>query len=304
MNNIDRKMPEDFAHLLSQVEYEGVLDHALAYFAEKGFPVVKIADGVIIVDYVELKNMQFGLDNLIRTLANEPNDRWQSLIYSHFDRFKNNTAAYNYLFADLGYAQQFLKVLVKGEGFAPKMANLVRRQDFPETYTYLVLDFENQFRFINRDDAAKWEVAEAELFEIALANVAKEEIEIGEGNIAEKYDLFTFFSSDFSAAYLINFTQNASFADGDFGAMLAIPAKGAAFVHPVNGNGLMFVLETLAPLVIKFCEEEPGGINANFYWYYQGRFELFPRKDGREKGYISIGLPKKLERLLDEIDLD
>jgi hypothetical protein len=302
-NQIDTKRPEDFAHLISQIDYELVLNYALAYFAERGYPVVKVADGVIVVDYDELKNMQFGLDNLVRTIVAEPPDRWKSFIFQHFDRFKNNSAAYNYLFADFDYAQQFLKVLVKGQGFAPKPADLVRRQDFPETYTYLVLDFEQQFRFINRDDAAKWEVDDADLFDIALANVAREEIEIGEGNIAEKYDLFTFFSSDFSASYLINFGHNASFAEGDFGAMVAIPAKGAAFVHPVNGNGLMFVLETLAPLVVKFCEEEPGGINANFYWYYDGRYELFP-KHSRREGYITIGLPRKLEQLLDQIDHD
>ena len=294
-------MPEDFAHLITQADYEIILDYALDYFANKDHQVIKVEDGVIIVDYPDLKNIQFGLDNLIRSIAAEEQAQWKSAIYRHFDRFKNHTSAYNYLFADFGYAQQFLKVLVKGQGFAPKTINLVRRRDFPETYTYLVLDFENQFRFINREDAAKWEIAETELFEIALANIAKEKIEIGEGNIAEQYNLFTFFSNDFSAAFLINFQQNASFADGELGAMIAIPAKGSAFVHPVNGNGLMFVLETLAPLVLKFCEEEPGGINANFYWYYNGQFELFP-KNQRKKGYISIGLPKKLEQLLDEMD--
>jgi hypothetical protein len=296
-NHIDNTLPNDFRHLLTQQEYEQVLGLALDYFAERNFPVVEVTDGVIVVDYEDLKDMRFGLDNLVRTIAGEEPAEWPGLIRQHFERFQNHTLAYNYLFADLGYARQFLRVLIKGEHFGAKGIKLVRRRDFPETYTFLVIDFANQFRFVNEEDAAQWEVPTEELFQMALANVAAEKVEIGQGKIADQYPLFTFFSSDFAASYLVDFEKNVDFCLGEFGALVAIPAKGSAFVHPIEDLTAMTVLEILAPLVVKFCEEEPGGINMNFYWYWQGRFELFPRSEVNGRSF-NISAPPALIGLL------
>ena len=295
---IDLTLPKDLASVISQEDYATIIEISIE-FLKKQWNITQVSNAVIIANQGEGKDIHFGLDNLIRTcLFHEKND-WQHLIETHFSRFKENAAAYTYFFKDFDYAKTMLKTLIKPDtfGLPDVQMELIKRQDFPETFTFLVLDFEEQLRFLRREEVAEWGVSEDELFEIAQENVNQEEIDTRQVPLFEEYFFHTFFHSDFAASYILDYQKNGYHTIGVYGSVVAIPAKSAVFAYSINDLSFMKMIEMLAPLIERFYEGQPGNINTHFYWYYQGKFEIFPFLLKEDKQMI-MHLPKGLEELL------
>jgi hypothetical protein len=297
MLNIDKKMPAQYHTIIEQADYEHLINIVIDTLTRFGIKINRCKAGVF---YLSLQNdereLQAGLDNLIKSVHKVERENWLKVVESHFARlskFKEQEKAYNFFFKDFEYAQQYLRLLVKDEDALPAnlSQDLVQRVDFPGTITILVFDFDDQFRFLTTGDIQEWEVSAFELFEIAQQNVNREAIEVQEMIWNEKYPIYAFFSGDFAVSYLLDFEKNAEFGIGEFGALLAIPTKGAAFVHPIQDENVLKIIETIHPLVDQFYTNEPGCINQHYYWYYQGKLETFPTTKS------TIQLPQELARL-------
>jgi len=295
---IDYTIPSDLNALISPQNYALIIDLSLEYLRQS-WNISKVEDAIITAHQEEGKDIKFGLDNLIRTCLQTTQKEWKEIIERHFSRFKENAAAYKFFFMDFEYAQAMLKTLVKPQNFgSPDLqAEMIKRIDFPDTYTFLVMDFDEQLRFLRKEDTKEWNISEEELFEIAQENVNKEEVKKGSVMLSEKFPLHTFFHSDFAVSYIIDFQQNGGRALGPLGTLLAIPAKSAVFAHPITGTDFLGVMETIAPLVEKFFEGQPGSITTHFYWYYEGNFEIFPYEVTKDN-YAVVRLPEKLQFLL------
>jgi len=165
--------------------------------------------------------------------------------------------------------------------------------------TFLVLDFEDQFHYVKRNEVHLWETDELELFEIAKENTRKEEIEIKQYNYEDKYDVFVLFSGDFSASYTLLIEQEFDFAIGRFGTLVALPTKGTAFLYPIEKVDVLDVIVTIYPTVEQFFNEDPGNITLDFYWYFNGQYQIF-EKEPNDDGTITINNPKKLTELLNK----
>ncbi|MDX2045596.1 MAG: hypothetical protein SFU87_02370 [Chitinophagaceae bacterium] len=295
---VNKKIPSDYKHLLLQEEYERMLGYVFSYFNEKGEEVIKLGDGFLTVKDDTGKEMKYGFDNLVRMVAAADKDDWEQVVYSHFNKVNFSDAPYSFYFKDYGHARQYLKVLIKDEGILKTEygADLVARKDFPGTCTVLVFDYDNQFRFLKKEDIKEWHKTEEELFHEALDNIAGEEVQIHSIKHDEGFEVFSFFSGDFSAAKMIDPEKNAEFSIGRFGAVIAIPTKGAAFCSPISDRNVMQILEMLAPVITGFFEKDPGSITASFFWYYKGVIREFPTRPTAD-GYVTVSLPKELEEL-------
>jgi hypothetical protein len=303
MIEIDRTIPQSYLNLITQPEYDKILDWSLDFFAQSGLQVTRVNNGLIFLTMDEVDHeLQAGLDNLIKILAKTDLSDWKRVIEGHFVRLtklKEQEKAYNFFFKDFEYAQQYLRVLIKDAEAMPTnlMSELVKKVDFPHTHTLLVFDFDEQFRFLTQKDIEEWGVHPSELFEIARHNIKSENIEIEEMIWNEGYSIYAFFSGDFAASYLLDIEENADFCIGEYGSLLTIPAKGAAFAHPIQDGEVLKIIETINPLVLQFYDHEPGSINAHYYWYFQGNMEVFPLEPN-ENGTTTLRLPKNLEKML------
>jgi hypothetical protein len=299
----DKKIPADYKHIMDQPGYERMIDLVFTYFREKGEKVVALKDGMLTVKGEDGKDLKFGFDNLVRMLTGAEKEDWESIIYSHFNKINFSDDAYNYFFKDYDHAKQYLKVLVKHEAIQQNefAKDLVLRTDFPGTCTVLVFDYENQFRYLKKDEVADWELPDAALFTEALNNVSEETVTINRMAHDDGWEFFSFFSGDFSASRMIELEKYYDFAAGQFGALVAIPTKGSSFVAPLTDNRVTARIETIAPLVSQFFEQDPGNITNRFYWVYQGAIESFPTQSAGD-GYVTVKLPQSLVTLLDSTE--
>lgn len=294
--NFDRRMPSHYEGIVTQKEYETILDYALAYLQQIS-EIISAKDGTIIIKKADKpeEEMQCHLDNLTRRCKSEDKTEWQTIVNQHFARLNVDPHKVKYIFKDFDFAEPMVKYAVRHASMVDKIDEVVHRVDLPETGTFLVLDTDESFRYIRKNDIIEWGKTEKELFDIATQNVALEKIEIAEILWAEKFEAYTFFSGDFSASFIVELEKNAEFAIGRYGAVVTIPSKGTAIVHPLNGVTALAFIVSFYDMMRNFYTEDQVPITDNFYWYYEGRFELFIESEKR--GQTLLSLPKKLEQL-------
>lgn len=239
------------------------------------------------------------LDNLVRKLYEQDKNEWPGIVQKHFDVLKTDPNAYEYFFKDFEYASQLLRVLIKPMDIleAHQMQDFVCRVDFPGTYTMLVIEYDNNFRFCSRENIVEWNVPDEELFRIAIANNPNDEVEVKQYLFLDKFTGFMFFSGDYAAGMLLDMENNADSAIGTYGSLVAVPAKGFAFAAPIENAEIMDLIAAVQDAVINSYNEDQGNISPDFYWYYDKKFEKFPVREEGERAFIRM--PDELIEMLD-----
>ncbi|MFD2938502.1 hypothetical protein [Flavobacterium notoginsengisoli] len=290
------ELPQIYKGIISKDDYNIILDFSLLYHKEQNLLVSKIDEGEIVIEINNEIQHRY-LDNLVRVLSGNEKLKWKEIIFDHFNKLKYNNSAFEYLYKDFEYASQFLRVLIKGNNFnlGDDISNYVHRIDFPDTNTFLVLEFEEQFHYILKDEILEWEKTENELFETALENIPQDEIEIKVYEFAEKFKVFSFTSGDYSSSFMINLKNKADYVIGNFGSLVAIPTKGTALVYPIETNNILELIEVIDPTIEKFYNEDPGNITQNYYWFHNNKFRLFSTGTDEDKKFIK--LPEALSEM-------
>jgi hypothetical protein len=295
------ELPEMYNGIISKNEYNVIMEICIKYYNDNDLIISKIDEGEIVTD-IDGESQHRYLDNLVRILASNDKTIWNELIYEHFDKLKPNPSAMKYLYKDYEYASKFLRVLLKEDTFnlGDNVENYVHRIDFPKTNTFLILEFEEQFHFVRKDEIIDWNKTENDLFECAIQNLPENEIEAKEYEFEEKFTVFIFFSGDYSASLMLDLKNRANYTIGIFGTLIAIPTKGTAYAHPIANGDILELIKILDPTIEKFYNEDPGNVTTNFYWYYNDKIQIFPLEQS-ENGLL-ISLPKDLINLINETE--
>lgn len=297
--DIDRQVPEDFASLVTKEEYELILEHAIASISKHSH-IESITNGEVHAtdpDNAESK-MTFSLHNIVRKCKAAPKAEWADLIDGLFGKPLFNEAKHKFFMKDFEYAEPLLKVVVRSK-YAFDEASLSRlayREDIPHTCTFLVLDYDERFHYIDTHLIEEWEQPLERLFEIGIAHVNKVKIEIDRLQI-DDMKVFVLCSGDFSTPYVLQLSENFPEGVGILGAVVHIPSKGRSIVHPIqDSNPLKYIVQVM-PLVEGLFEIEPNPINMRSYWYFQGKFEEFPVTKGKN-GQNAITYPEGMMQFI------
>ena len=295
------KLPSQYQNIISPKDYNLFIKRCIQLLKTKQIKVTKHDDGCLSYQLKDGSDASFYLDNLVRLYVQAPADEKINCIENHFNKLQDHSQAYQFLYKDFEYAKPYLKILIKHSSLSI-IDEFIHRNDYPNLYTVLVFDFENQFHYIRKDEASAWNVGEQLLFEIAIENISNEPIEFGSILLAEKYTAYLLLNGDFSAASTLLIKDKFPEAIGSYGSIVALPTKGTVFICPVEAENAIQIIEVLYPEVGRIYEADAGIITTDFYWYYEGTFELFPTKINSDES-ISIFLPKTLKDLF-QFDTD
>ncbi len=268
------EVPERYAGQFTQNEYDIVVKHSIDFLRERG-TIDRIEDGVI---YVELNGdssdvNQLALDNLLRNCKQEDDKaKWKEIVVDHFTRL---TTKFEFDNSAFDKCRDLIAIRIYPE-YEEKIKTLMTfKVDFPGTMSTLVLDLPNKYETIDKETIELWRVPVDSLFYIAQENVNKREgIEIRETKESETKKVYSFFSIDHSASYIRDIERNADFAIGEFGAFVAIPTRGSAFIIPIDDKSAIDALDKLRPTIKSFFDEDPGNITTDIFWYNNETFEL------------------------------
>jgi hypothetical protein len=285
----NEKLPERYVGQITQDEYDLIVKHSTDFLRQKG-TIEKIEGGVI---YVQLNNdsddvNQLAFDNLLRNCKQEDDKgKWKEIIVDHFTRL---TTKVDFDKSDFNKCRDLLAIRIYPEYEDKTKEVMTFKVDFPGTMSTLVLDLPDKYESIDKETVDLWRVPIDSLFYIAQENVNKREgIEIREAKESETDRVYTFFSNDHSASFIRDIERNADFAIGEFGAFVAIPTRGSAFVVPIDDKLAIEAIDKLRPMIKTFFDEDPGNITTDIFWYYNDKFELVEVMDDK------IVLPKELK---------
>jgi hypothetical protein len=286
------KLPDRYVGQITQDEYDIIIKHSVDFLKERG-TIEKIEDGVI---FVELNNdsddvNQLALDNLLRNCKQEDDkDKWKEIIVDHFTRL---TTKVDFDKSDFDKCRDLLAIRIYPEYEEKTKAVMTFKVDFPGTLSALVLDLPDKYVSIDQETIDLWRVPVDSLFYIAQQNVNKREgIEIREAKESEASRVYTFFSIDHSARFIRDIERNADFAIGEYGAFVAIPTRGSAFVVPIDDKSAVESIDKLRPMIKSFFDEDSGNITTDIFWYNNESFELVSVID--DKLVLPSGLKKKI----------
>lgn len=292
------EVPDTYKNLIGQSEYEIFVNQCLSVLKDLGVDVIRYENGDITYKG-ENEDSHYFLDNLVRKYVQVEKENQLTEIKDHFKKLQETPYAYDYLFKDFDYAKQFLKVLIKPTDINPNIDDFVTRIDYPDLLTVLVLDFEDRFHYIRKDEAILWKVDFEKLFKIALDNISQENVEIRKHLFDDKFDVFVLLSGDFSASFSLLINTHMDFAIGEYGSLIGIPTKGTVFIHPISSNDFMDMTSTFYQEIEKFYNEDPSNISTNFYWFDKESMKLF-NKTWNDNGTITISMPDELKKIVNE----
>ena len=291
-------LPDSYKDLIDAKNYTVFLEKCLMTLKNLDYEVLSSKDGDITYTNSEGNEAHFFLDNLLRKyLQSDDKDKE---ILEHFSKLKDQTVAYNYLYKDFEYARQFLKILIKADDIIPNIEAFVHLKKLPGLAVILILDFEEQFHFVQTVKASEWNISEEELFKIALENIKEETIEVKEYQYEDKFTVYILFSGDFSASSTLIIPEKFDYAIGEYGCLIALPTKGTVLLHPISTTDVLDLVITLYPTVENFFNEDPSNVTLDFYWFFNDFYYVF-KKEVNEDGTITIGLPKELKELFDKV---
>lgn len=297
LTSIEEQIPEKYEHLVSERQYFRILAYICRYFEEKAYSLTEIAEGSLAV-HEEEEAMDISLDNLIKRLSSQAEGGWKQDIYTYFDQLLEHTNTEE-LFNNFELAKEYLTLRLYGDQIDTHSEQdaLIFRQDLAGTYSVLSLDLPSKFQVILKSEVESWSIDEKTLFQIALQNANRQAVETAHG-YWEETEILAIISNEYAAVKLLELEDNFSDSVGEHGALIAVPTKGTAFIHPMRS--LETNLNEALNLIIKqanlIYESDPGPITRNLYWYHQGQFHAFILKM-KEEG-LSYQLPEVLQDYL------
>lgn len=293
---IDSKRPPAFKALISKEAYKKIIDLAIKH-AENIGTIQSIHEGVMIIaDKVTKTERTIELNNIVRRCKATEGKHWDKILYYHFQQLIVNPAKLNFFYKDFEFAEPYLKIFVLPAYDRDNLNDLVYRTDLPNTHTFLILDYDEKFHYVNQQKSVAWGKTTTELFDIAQANIALEKIEIDQFIWKDKFEVFSLFNGDFSAAFILDLAKNATYAIGKYGAIVSMPTKGAVFLHPLQSNTVVDFIQSFKEVVDSFYREDEEPIIRDFYWFYEGVFNIISMNRGNEKEY-QIAIPLQLKTL-------
>ena len=292
------QVPDNYKNLIGQSDYEIFLNQCLKILKDLGVDVISYENGDITYKGKN-EDSHYFLDNLVRKYVQVDKEYQLTEIKDHFKKLQETPNAYDYLFKDFDYAKQFLKALIKPADIIPKIDDFVTRIDYPNLLTVLVLDFEDRFHYIRKDEANLWDVDYEILFKIALDNISQENVEIRKHIFDDKYDVYVLLSGDFSASFSLLLDTHMDFAIGEYGSLIGIPTKGTVFIHPITSNDFMDMTSTFYHEIEKFYNEDPSNISTDLYWFDKKSLKLF-NKTRNDNDTITISMPDELKKNVNE----
>jgi len=270
-------------------QYGAFIKAVQAELARRGlsYPVNGPA-GVVVLppDPPEREPGYWGLTNLAQNCAQIPESEWPALIREHFDRMERIGSRGEYLdslAANWEEARTLLKVRIYPADLAHLEAT-VSHEPAPGLRAVLVYDFPDSTATVYPDHTSGWKIPENDLFRIALQNVeAEEEPEATPFDLPGGAKIQVLHGPSFFAASRILSLERYVSTDSPFGALVGVPTRHSLLYYPIQGLEVVPVIQAFLPLLDRLCDEGPGSITNQLYWWRYGHLNHLPsRIEGRQ----------------------
>lgn len=241
-----------------------------------------------------------GLQNIAQLCARTEVSRWPELIASHFNCIFEATGDDNALEVNVERFERvapLLRVRLYPVDVLSQTVETVHRLGPDGTLEVLVLDLPTTVRTIARSEAARWGLAQAELFEIGRRNLrAKHTLHQRRVSVSPGVELRVFAGDPYYAASFALLPELWLPRAAPHGALVAIPRRDVLLTHLIRNIGVLDAVEVMLRITIHLHADGPGSLVPYLYWYHQGEFVLLPYQIESEVAQLEP--PQAFDRLI------
>lgn len=211
-----------------------------------------------------------GLQSIAQVCHARPRRAWAEAIAHHFDvalESRDGETA-DALAGDWSRAKEVVKLRLYEEDDVPGVP-IVSWRVAERLVAVLSFDLPDTVISVRRDDRARWDVADRDLFDVALANVKRAgrlqggDVDIGGGTrlhvLEGPHEFFAATHALLLGDYLREATPN--------GAVVAIPNRHVVLYHPLVDQRAVRAIHRMIASAGRMYTEGPGSISADLYWW-------------------------------------
>lgn len=243
----------------------------------RGGGEVRIEDGVAAVAGSAAR---IGLHDLAQTCAQQPTGRWPRTIAEHLDQSADRRvlpAIQAALGGGFDEVAARLALRIHGDDYVARYAQqVVWRADLPCTATVLVLDLGASMMSVPPPLLEQWGVAQDELFERALRNVAAmpsagwERWPLPPGC---EIDVLMC-GHDYTTSHALRLAECLP-RRGRHGNLIGIPHRQVMLSHPIDGSHELPITRAMLEISTGMYRDGPGSISPHLFWHRpDGGFEV------------------------------
>lgn len=276
-----------------------------AYFAQRHIAVdLDAHEGLVRPQHDDLaRTSVFGLQNIAQVCARADLDRWPELIESHFNCIFDATGDDNALEVNVDRFErvaQSLRVRLYPVDMLSQTVETVHRLGPDGTLEVLVLDLPTTVRTIARSEAGRWNLPQAELFEIGRRNLrVNHPLHQRRIHVHPGVELRVFTGDPYYTASCALFPDLWLPSYAPHGALIAIPRRDALLVHTIRDIGVLDAVEVMLRIAIHLHADGPGSLVPHLYWYHDGEFVALPYQV--EDDIAQLEPPEAFDQLIDAL---
>jgi hypothetical protein len=292
-------LPGELEKIITQEEYAWILTQTLEQLGPARV-VLRLEGGILFYTHndEDLYENQLNFNNLVKHLVYEDRPEWPHKISDYIKRLRVDRSVLDPILESFEAARPYLTVRLHTKGmyedFPRGSEGFLVREAMDDLYAALSLDLPEQFHVLRQKEVDKWDIETDELFWTAYANLGDklERIKVTQRN-SDGFTLVTLFDRDYSAAFTVDFSNHCSAWVGKMGSIVALPARGSVFIHPIdNASTFNGAFSKIADLANRFYMKDPGPLTNNIYWFHHNRFEQFPKM--MEGHALTYHIPSRL----------
>lgn len=264
-------IPKRFTSLLTEDEYAQIVDLSLCCLKDHIF-LEKVEDGVVYGKILANDVNTFGLDNIVRYCAAQ-NDHsvWPKIIERHFSIMLGLNSCENITgsWEDLA----ILRLCPEGYGVRQKgEAKMVARVDLEATLTAVALEYDNHFEFVDDSLLKKLSGSDQRLWEVAKKRLENQVFKINSVILPYGQQAFLVQHPEHGASSVLVMERLGKELIGAYGALVAVPAKGLAWICPLKNADCAVLIEQSGQSLVEAFWFSPQPISPYYYRYFQGEF--------------------------------
>lgn len=299
---------EHFAAVADAAETSTAFTAAVEkYFQERGLEA-KVKDEAVVVRDGAGEMTRYEVVGLRARCARVPDSDWPELIERAFDNTLRSPQGLEGV-EGRSYAEsrKLLAVMLLGEEelSAEEWAASVYGENLPGLRSLVVWRMPEDTSPLTREQLERWGKPAEEVLAAARANLQRLKPEAERVKLVRGMEALCLQGYDeFVASQALRMAEEPEWS-GPYGALVALPRRGALFVCPLHATpgGAVAVAGAVVSLIVR-CDsmrpEGPAPLKPRLYWYHEGRFTRLPYTLETKHGKPVVGFrpPRKFAAAL------
>ena len=296
------KLPE-WASFFSNYEYSLFIEEVENYFNNLNVHY-ELSDGEVFVGENEFGFSQLGLVNLAQVCKHEKPKYYKDCINEHFSSLIKThqfEKEFSKIAENFEEVKKFIGVRLYHNDYISSIGkeNTIGKYFAGDIYEIIVFDFPHSIENIKPEQTVVWNKTNDELFEIGTENIKNNyPLTITKENLGE-FSVWFVSGEHFYNPNVVFDIENRKELIGSNGSLIGLPHRHAAIIYPIENLEVIKAINGLIPIIYKMCEEGPGSLSNNIFWYKDKEFSQLPYKIEGNK--LQFFPPEKFLDLLNEL---